>query len=529
VGVRGSAGPKKSYGRSEPQVGGCEGVLVTARTSLLVLLRSRQHTCRCPPTLASARPPPLQVGARVIRAIYEKWGDAWLLEGLMPTLLSWNDWEWNHRRGEGILAGVDRHADLLCLGSDPSSPPGDTENNLQAARYEGMDNSPLYDAPPAAFNASVTHHMNEYDVGATALFASDTEATIALCAAAPGLCPQALSPPLEERLSRVQAAMNAHMWDAGTGVYSNVLFNGSAVPHIAPTSAFPLLSGAASDAQAAAVAGLLASPLGFCYNASHSPAPDSDMLVQWSKRGGITAACISPNCTREAIDAGYSFVRIEAIALLPVASPGAGTVALNLFEDAATGATALVTGSVPPAATFAFVRQEGWCWESAPSGWPVTNLTLWHSPSLGAFKTCGTPACENTTATDFSFVRTMCYAFNGTGAENMPCKVGGSSIARDDAAFLDQNYWRGRTWGPHHMLMYWALARYDHVPAARATRLQLVAMGSALQLFNWQAFGVVCENVNGMLGTCEDSGDADPFYHWGALFGFTAFVESGAY
>lgn len=35
------------------------------------------------------------------------------------------------------------------------------------------------------------------------------------------------------------------------------------------------------------------------------------------------------------------------------------------------------------------------------------------------------------------------------------------------AAFLDQNYWRGRTWGPHHQLMYWSLARYDHLPGER--------------------------------------------------------------
>jgi hypothetical protein len=92
----GSAGPKKSYDRSEPQV-----------------------------------------GARVALEIFNKWGDAWVIEGLLDTFLSWNDWVWEHRRGEGSLAGPDGHADLMCLGSDPTSPPGDTENNLQAARYEG--------------------------------------------------------------------------------------------------------------------------------------------------------------------------------------------------------------------------------------------------------------------------------------------------------------------------------------------------------------------------------------------------------
>jgi hypothetical protein len=111
----------------------------------------------------------------------------------------------------------------------------------------------------------------------------------------------------------------------------------------------------------------------------------------------------------------------------------------------------------------------------------------------------------------------------------MPCRIGGASLARADASFLDQEYWRGRAWAPHHLLMYWALARYDHVPAARAVRLDLVEMGARLHRFSWDTFGVVCENVNGMLGTCEDSGDADPFYTWGALYGFTSFLESGVY
>ena len=54
-------------------------------------------------------------------------------------------------------------------------------------------------------------------------------------------------------------------------------------------------------------------------------------------------------------------------------------------------------------------------------------------------------------------------------------------------------------------------------------------MGAALVRFNWEVFSVVCENVNGLTGVCEDSGDADPFYTWGALFGFPALIEAGFY
>lgn len=42
-------------------------------------------------------------------------------------------------------------------------------------------------------------------------------------------------------------------------------------------------------------------------------------------------------------------------------------------------------------------------------------------------------------------------------------------------------------------------------------------MGASLLRFNWEGFSVVCENVNGLTGACEDSGNADPFCAWLAL------------
>ena len=41
------------------------------------------------------------------------------------------------------------------------------------------------------------------------------------------------------------------------------------------------------------------------------------------------------------------------------------------------------------------------------------------------------------------------------------------SIARDDPAFKDQNYWRGRIWGPMNYLVYLGLQNYD-MRSARA-------------------------------------------------------------
>ena len=89
-----------------------------------------------------------QIGAFVVRQIYERWGDGWVVDLLFPALLSWNDWVWNERRGEGSLAGPDGHADLIVLGSDPTDPPCGIGgyNNLQAARYES--GASILRAPP---------------------------------------------------------------------------------------------------------------------------------------------------------------------------------------------------------------------------------------------------------------------------------------------------------------------------------------------------------------------------------------------
>ena len=230
-----------------------------------------------------------QIGAFVVREIYTRWRDAWVVDLLFPALLSWNMWVWTHRRGEGVLAGADGHADLIVLGSDPTDPPCGIGgfNNMQAARYEsGLDNSPMYDLEGAAFagygypdfDENVTHHMSLYDVGMTALFLSDTEALIALAEVAGRFD---IVPELQQRFQRVQAAMNSHMWDPATGMYTNVLYNGSFYSRFAPTSFFPLMSGSATDAQADAMMATFTSPLGFCFNRSHTPDANAAMLVQW--------------------------------------------------------------------------------------------------------------------------------------------------------------------------------------------------------------------------------------------------------
>ena len=124
----------------------------------------------------------------------------------------------------------------------------------------------------------VQHHMSLYDVGMTSLYLSDTEALIALANARNRTD---VVPLLQERFNRVSSALNTYLWDNSSGLYTNVLYNGSFYPRYAPTSFFPLNSGSASPAQAVASMSFAASPEGFCLNASYTPDPSATMLLQW--------------------------------------------------------------------------------------------------------------------------------------------------------------------------------------------------------------------------------------------------------
>jgi hypothetical protein len=95
------------------------------------------------------------------------------------------------------------------------------------------------------------------------------------------------------------------------------------------------------------------------------------------------------------------------------------------------------------------------------------------------------------------------------------------AIARDDPAFKDQNYWRGRIWGPMNYLVYLGLQNYDAAGARREFAEK------SFKLFNkeWREKGHVHENYNAILGTGDDVTSSDRFYHWGALLGYVQYLE----
>jgi glycogen debranching enzyme len=97
------------------------------------------------------------------------------------------------------------------------------------------------------------------------------------------------------------------------------------------------------------------------------------------------------------------------------------------------------------------------------------------------------------------------------------------SIARNDPAFHDQNYWRGRVWAPLNFLVYLALCDtgLDDV------RTDLAEKSKAIFMKEWTEHRHVHENYNSITGEGCDHGNSDKFYHWGALLCAVALAEAG--
>ena len=275
---------------------------------------------------------------------------------------------------------------------------------------------------------------------------------------------------------------------------------------------------------------LLTSPQGFCVNGSAFGAGDGDsgvLATLFSAQRGDSVLCLSQACIGDAVRAQYKYVRQEGLAQLR--APAAGALPLLQWAHAATGRHALTANATPPAPGYALVRQEGWCFADAAPG--RVPITLWFSPGRGAFQTCaGNPACAaDAGGGGFHLVGTQCWAFNATTVAQLPCAFSVPACARADAAFFDNNYWRGRAWGPLAALVWLGLQRHDAVPEARAARKVLVSQALAQELLNWRLSNHVMENANSVIGVGEEGGGwgADPFYTWGALFGHIALLEAG--
>jgi putative isomerase len=87
------------------------------------------------------------------------------------------------------------------------------------------------------------------------------------------------------------------------------------------------------------------------------------------------------------------------------------------------------------------------------------------------------------------------------------------SVRRDDPAYADNTYWRGRAWPPLNWLVWQGLRRAGE--AGRATAL--AEAGLAMFRAAWEGRRLCPENYNAETGEPLDQPDTEGFYGWGAL------------
>ncbi|MBQ7313303.1 MAG: hypothetical protein IJW81_06940 [Clostridia bacterium] len=92
------------------------------------------------------------------------------------------------------------------------------------------------------------------------------------------------------------------------------------------------------------------------------------------------------------------------------------------------------------------------------------------------------------------------------------------TIARNDPAFPDQTYWRGRIWAPTNYLAYIAMKH----AGLKKECADLADKSEELLLKEWRLHGHVHENYSGIDGMGCGVNNSDKFYHWGGLLAYIA-------
>ena len=180
------------------------------------------------------------VGSMMVREIYRKYQEKWLLYEVFDKLLTWNRW-WPENRDNG---------GLLCWGSSPfnpvfNHPTEEVQNVLQAAKYEsGLDNSPMFDE--VSFD-TITHQMRLADAGLTGLYIADCNA---LAEIAGEIGKNKEKQELKERASFYTKNLQ-QLWSEDKGIFLNMHTDSKELSNrISPTNFYPLLGKAASQKQA---------------------------------------------------------------------------------------------------------------------------------------------------------------------------------------------------------------------------------------------------------------------------------------
>ncbi len=175
------------------------------------------------------------IGAYILWRIFALTGDRSLLEQHFAVLLRAHRW-WIEKRDPN-------HDGLIEFGSSPTGT-GAFVHTKQAAMDESlMDNAPIFDA--ASFDPE-THCLTMAEPGLSSLVSLDAQF---LARIATQLGDTETAAELEATASRINAVIAERLWDEERGTFAARNRTGSFVEALSPTCFYPLLAGAASEAQ----------------------------------------------------------------------------------------------------------------------------------------------------------------------------------------------------------------------------------------------------------------------------------------
>jgi putative isomerase len=106
-----------------------------------------------------------------------------------------------------------------------------------------------------------------------------------------------------------------------------------------------------------------------------------------------------------------------------------------------------------------------------------------------------------------------------------PATFGGAfvlpNVTREDPAFADNVYWRGRIWANVNFFVWQGLRRYGFDAEASALAEKSLALFEA----SWRDKRRCGENYSALTGEITDWPDNDPFYSWGAMLPLLGVAE----
>ncbi len=191
----------------------------------------------------------LPIGSYLTWLGYLRNGSRPMLEAAYATLARNHAWWWQHRDP--------RNAGLVSFGNSAVGTGLYRGTNIGAKDESSMDNSPMHDQ--ARFD-KVAGTLDQWDVGLNSMLALDAEMLAKIAAE---LGHTEVASMLQTEAVELNARIATGLWDEFRGIFANKLWSGQFARSVTPTSFWPLLSGAATPAQAKRLLQHLADPESF--------------------------------------------------------------------------------------------------------------------------------------------------------------------------------------------------------------------------------------------------------------------------